>query len=183
MPIARGRKKPSRGFSLIELLVSIAIIAIITATILARYSAFNSTVLLKDLAYEVALSIREAQSFGVSVRGVESNFEQVYGVHFVPGTTTYTLFVDTNENNIYNTGEAITTYNIGNNNKIGAVYTNSTSRDSLDVVFRRPEPDAEYYVNGSSTRVDANHASIEVTAPNGNKHTVLIYPTGQISIE
>lgn len=76
-----------KGFTLIELLISCAIIAVVTAIVLTKYSAFDSTVLLKGVAYEIALSLREAQVKSVSVvrsaSGSDTNaFNYPYGMTF-----------------------------------------------------------------------------------------------------
>lgn len=69
------RKAHARGFTLVELLISIAIITVITAIVVVRYRQFDSTVLLKGAAYEIALALREAQIQSVSaVRDVGNNF-------------------------------------------------------------------------------------------------------------
>lgn len=178
----RRRRLHTGGFSLIELLVSIAILAIITSTILARYTAFNSTVLLKDLAYEVALSLREAQSYGVSVQGDGGQFDRNYGMHFTVGNT-YSFFVDRNANLQYDAGEAISTFTIGNNNFIKGLYVDgsTTSLASMDVMFQRPEPDAILFAGSVLTTYAS--ATIVVGSPNGAIRTVRVYPTGQLSIE
>lgn len=93
----------SRGFTIIEVMVSIAVVAVISALILARYGAFNSTVLLKNQAFEIALDIREAQALAVSVKGGDggsgTEFRQEYGIEFsrVPAggqNSYYTFFLD-----------------------------------------------------------------------------------------
>ena len=75
-----------RAFSLIELLVAVSIFVVISTVILANHSRFNSSVLLGALAYDLALSVREAQVFGTSVREFSSSFQVGYGVHFEIGS-------------------------------------------------------------------------------------------------
>ncbi len=47
---------------------------------LANHERFNSSILLDSLAYDIALSIREAQVYGLSVRGINADFQVGYGV-------------------------------------------------------------------------------------------------------
>lgn len=57
----------SAGFTIIELLITVSIIAVITTVVLVRYVSFDSTVILKNEAYEIALLLRESQAKSVSV--------------------------------------------------------------------------------------------------------------------
>ncbi len=83
-------KKISRGFTLIELIVVMAIMMIVTAVVLYNYKSFNSQTLITNYAYEVAFAIKEAQVYGLSVlkgsaKGFASSkagFQQGYGIHF-----------------------------------------------------------------------------------------------------
>lgn len=171
-----------RGFSLIELLVCIAIITIISVVVLARYKSFNSTILLRDLAYEIALSTREAQVLGISVAGSGGSFSQAYGMHFTIGTT-YILFTDGNANNRYDTGEEASVYTIGQNNQVTDLCGNTTcGLTSLDVLFRRPEPDAIFFTNPTVPSVSSVSVSVGALSYT-NRRTVRIWPTGQISVE
>ena len=77
-----------RGFTLIELLVTISIFVIITGFVLFNQSAFNSSILLSNLAYDLALTIRQAQSFGVSGKYINVStvgIKPIFGVHFEAG--------------------------------------------------------------------------------------------------
>ena len=62
---------------------------------------------MRNLTYDVALSIRQAQTYGISVRkftpsGGSGQFAQGYGVSFqLPSPTTYLIFADANANGHY----------------------------------------------------------------------------------
>ncbi|MDZ4225927.1 MAG: prepilin-type N-terminal cleavage/methylation domain-containing protein, partial [Patescibacteria group bacterium] len=87
---------PSRGFTLTELVVVIAIMALLTGVFLTQQRQFDSTTLLRSLAYSVALSVRQAQTYGVSVRAFSGVFSQAHGIHFSTGNLSeYYLFSDT----------------------------------------------------------------------------------------
>lgn len=180
-PPARPGALRLRGFSLVELIVTIAIIALISAVVLARYGSFNSTVLLNSLAYDVALSVREAQVLGISVRGDDGSFAAPYGMHFTEGTS-YLLFVDRDESGHYDDGEEVSSYVIGQGNAITSLCADSTcGLDTLDVLFERPEPDAIVYTDPASGTVDS--VRVIVGASTGQTRTVRVWPTGQIAVE
>ena len=75
----------NRGFTLIETLAVLGIFVTITLIVFVGNNNFNNTILLTNLAYDVALTTTRAQSYGVSVKqfgtGVES-FNVGYGIHF-----------------------------------------------------------------------------------------------------
>ena len=89
--LCRGNRV--RGFTLIELLVSIGIIGIVTSIVLVRYGSFDSTTILKNAAYDVALALRESQVRSISVvRGSDASFDSAYGISLSTDTDTYTAF-------------------------------------------------------------------------------------------
>jgi prepilin-type N-terminal cleavage/methylation domain-containing protein len=194
MPIfgSNRRLRPhTRGFSLIELLVVIAIIMLISLVMLARYRSFNSSILLRNLAYEIALSTREAQVLGVSVRGapgsITSPFNYAYGMHFSVGTT-YTSFVDRTDNGQYDTdasaSEALSVYTIGQKNRVSDLCVNNTcGYEAVDVLFKRPEPDARFHTSPSVSSVTSVRIIVGPQDPEEtNRRTVRVWPTGQIEV-
>ncbi len=91
-----------KAFTLVELLVAVSIFMIITSVVLVNNSRFNDSVVLKSIAYEFALAIREAQNSALNVRSIDgSGFENGFGI-FIPkaGTTntaestSYVLYSD-----------------------------------------------------------------------------------------
>ncbi|MDO8594705.1 MAG: type II secretion system protein [bacterium] len=84
-----------KGFALVELLIAVTIFGIITTFVLLAYNRVSEQLSLTTLAYELALSFRQAQSYGVSVHQFGGSFDVGYGLHFDPGSnSTYALFAD-----------------------------------------------------------------------------------------
>jgi len=75
-----------KGFTMIELIVVIAIFGILTGITVFNYGKFNNNIIMTNMAYEIALSVREAQVFSLGVRGSnengETSFDIKYGVYF-----------------------------------------------------------------------------------------------------
>ncbi len=84
-----------RGFTLVEMVVVLAIISVITGIALMSQSTFNRSLLLTNTAYTVALSIRQMQSLGLSSRVFDTVQNTGYGVHVAAATPeSYLLFAD-----------------------------------------------------------------------------------------
>ncbi len=91
----------NRGFTLFEMLVSLGIFMLLTSTLLVKNSQFKGNVVIGNTAYQLALTFREAQAYGVNVRGIDPSqsgsymYVTPYGVHFDTATpTSYLLFGD-----------------------------------------------------------------------------------------
>lgn len=98
--------RPARGFTLIEMLVVLAIVIIITAIALSGQSGFSRTVSLNNEAYNIALSIRQAQSYGLSTPCITNQVTHLtncsnhppFGIYLIKAAdplTAYSLYADT----------------------------------------------------------------------------------------
>ena len=68
------------GFSLIELLVVTGVIAVISGLMLVSNSTFGGQILLQNLAYDIALTLRQAQVYGISVQRFGTSYGSSYGM-------------------------------------------------------------------------------------------------------
>lgn len=185
--------KCAKAFTLIELLVSVGIFTFMTAFMVAKYGNFNQSVLLTNLAYDVAVTIRTAQAYGLSVKGAgesvnADSFQYPYGVHFdttAGGNTQFFIFVDNDKDNVYSNGdEKINTLNLKRGAKISGLCIDSncnpdTSIATLDVSFMRPDPTAIIIADGFKS----SYAKIQIQASDGNTRVVSVRENGQISVE
>jgi len=156
------------GFTLIELLVVCAIIVMVAGLVLANQGKFGGQVLLQNFAYDVALSLRQAQVYGISVQrfGAASDrrFNAGYGIYIdhSPPYTQYILFADSHPltpNHRYRersdpddptTGDEVRTrMDIKRGYTISKLCVPATPNaadcypaNALHIIFLRPEPDA-----------------------------------------
>lgn len=198
-------KNSHRGFTLTELLICVAIIGMVTSIVLVKYSSFDSTVLLKDTAYEIALGLREAQIKSVSVVRGDTNFNYPYGMSFSTADAvaqkTYHTFLYENADvdvtpSFDDDAATIHTTNIGRSMQVSDVCINTTGDsdddecdiDRLDISFRRPEFASLFFVDGggydtSSQPAGVEYAKIKVDSTNGGLvFVVKITSFGQISV-
>ncbi len=162
------------------------IIVLITGFVLFRQQGFNSSTLLRSLAYSVALSVRQAQVYGVSVRETAAGtgvFAPGYGVYFAGNANGadqnhYLMFADVNGNGQFVLGEELPRFTIGNGRTTGSDYLiknfcahsilsgdqcgtgTGTPIQWLSIYFRRPNPDACF-----ATSVETGACATAATSP------------------
>jgi hypothetical protein len=157
---------------------------------MANYRSVNSSVMLNTLASKIAISMRQAQVSGLAVmedKGGGNSFGNAYGMNFTAANNTlYLFFSDRNGNKIWNTGETVQTYTLGNGNIIQSLcsttgVTETCGRPQLNITFMRPNPDATLTDATGSPRY--SNVAIIIRAPSGATKKITIWTTGQISIQ
>jgi prepilin-type N-terminal cleavage/methylation domain-containing protein len=195
-----------KGFTLVELIVSIAIFAVMTALVIARYGTFNQNTILTNMAYDMALTMRTAQTYGVSVKsasvsGSADAFGSAYGIRFPSNDGasrthfrlySYSIGTDASGQATYTADpQPITTYTVTQGATISQICfgtdptqctaTKLVNSDQLDIIYRRPNPNAIFMVNNVS--VVQPIAFISVTSQDGTKtETIYVRKNGQISV-
>ncbi len=180
-----------------ELLISVAIIALVTTLVLVRHSSFESTVLLKSAAYDIAIALREAQVKSLSqVRseGSQESFTYSYGLSFVPGNNVYPSFIFKHEEqypyhdctiskdiNDFTLDRSMQVYDV-------CIYIGSVENctvDRLDISFRRPEYKALFFAEGTtdySTTITSAKIKVNSTRGSGEIFVIDVTNLGQISV-
>ncbi len=169
-----------------------AVFVILTGVVLANNSRFGNRIVLQNLAHDIALSIREAQIYGIAVKRYGTNqFDTGYGMHFAPGNS-YELFADVNQNGIWDSGETVKSTTIAAGYQISTICSpdSNCGADRLDILFRRPEPDACISTSGTVTLNSQQlctsaltRATITVTSNRDDHATIVVESSGQISVQ
>jgi prepilin-type N-terminal cleavage/methylation domain-containing protein len=194
-----GLKKA--GFTVIELLVVLGIFAVIMGVAMFNQAGLSSNILLTNLAYETALAVREAQTYGIGVRATEGgNFEKGYGVYFDTDTLNQiVVFGDSDGDNTYaGLTELQSLYEIKNQrgNSIKSVCVGSApncikllDHKKLSIMFKRPNPEATFHIfdiNNSLVLPDPVTGPVSIVVGNADGtscRTVIVEVTGQIRVE
>ncbi|MFA5764228.1 MAG: type II secretion system protein [archaeon] len=199
MFLKKQKRSRSRGFTLIELLISISIFVVLTGVVLFSQNSFDDTILLNNLAYDVALTVRQAQTYGVNGKESSLGTFSAYGVYFDlnpdGSNKSFVLFADTDNSSstasvIYcpaNDPECLQKYTIKRGNYIkklcaGDNATYCYNLPVVSIVFRRPNPGA-YIYDITSFTIPKNYAEIVVASANGAEKTIVVTSVGQIYVK
>lgn len=192
--------KNKRGFTIIELLVSMSIVVVILSVVVFNYRSSGDSLATDSLAQEIAITIRQAQTYGLGVRSTSSGvFTHAYGVHFNPvsNPTTYILFADKlTANGSYDAGsgscgsattECVQIFNMRDGVTITGVCSNSTCYSSgtrsANFTFIRPSTDASIRITGGGSTTNPVNGGVIITSPRGSTATITIQNTGQILVQ
>ncbi len=197
----------SRGFTLTELIAVLAIISVISAVVITSQSNFNKDLLLTNAAYDIALTLRSVQTYGLGSRAVGGAQNVGHGLSFVKATPNeFTHFADIYPlspsqspaarpgNGVYDVsqGEKVLEYQLGNgitikdfcsrsipSNQWRCASDNQASLTALDISFSRPNADPSIRIN-SNDSLTASEACIITTSPQGGERFVSVTASGQI---
>ena len=186
------------GFGLIELIVSISILAIITSVVLVNQNSFNSAMLLRGQAYELALQLRTTQLNAVSAADVSGSgtFRSVYGVHLdtaADSNGTYNIFRDSDDDYFYDMNEEYGLQGIVDGRyEIREIRADGSAvaGGELSIVFQRPNFDARFFngpdlgneVTAGVVEIDIARRGSSGTGPDVLR-TVTVTSAGQISVQ
>ncbi|OJI07842.1 hypothetical protein BK004_00125 [bacterium CG10_46_32] len=164
------------GFTLIDLIISITIFALISTAVLINFNAGSRNDSVRQSANIVVQTLRRAQSMTLSGAELSDGTFPVggYGVRFdaaFPGSIT--LFADIDGNFDYtDASEILDTIVLPKEN----VFSGAT----LNVLFS--SPDADIYFNGATTE---SSKTLSITTPSaGVTQSVIMYRlSGQVRVE
>jgi len=198
-----------QGFTIVEMIVSVSIIAIISSIAVFNHQQFSDMVKLANETQSIALALRTAQVEGLAVREFsrsgDADFESGRGVYIsVDSDNRYVYFADKNQDKQYNgstsscSGECISITALEPRFRIvdlcGKVSgpagdwlctaDGDLSDRSIHISYLRPRPGALFFSSdgsGGNILQDSPRARIEVESPEGKKAWIEIKQTGEIS--
>lgn len=143
------RINSEKSFTLIEILVVVAIIIIILALTLASYRTGNQRLTLKRAVHKLAQDIRKTQEMAMSTKEFQGGIPQggyglVFATYQIAGVDfphLYMIYTYTSDNN---TDDAVETIKLENGVKVSKIFVISggseTEKNSTFFNFIPPEP-------------------------------------------
>lgn len=196
------------GFSLVELLVTIAVMGMVAGMVFTQRASFSQSISLKNVTQEIAVAIRQAQVYGTASRGSGLNDDYqdfTYGMYFdtddafvgdAPLNQQFRMFRDDDGDDGdegYESGDTlIEAYQLPSNMRVlylclngtfGDTSCSSDDRNHLVIRFSRPHPDA---VLTNKNGDDFSHDTAVIVVEeidSGNQRKVIIQSSGYITVE
>ncbi len=173
-----------RAFTLIELMVVIAVVSIVTTVLVVQQNKWNDRLAVNTQIYELALMLRQAQVFSLGVKQNISTpsdpFNVGYGVCLdATITDSYVFFVDNNHDYVCGSGETLETKTLNRGvtiSKICGTYNGAevcssdspTNIRSLHISFFRP--------GSSPSSRTSSQPYVEVLNSSGSRSTNVLLP-------
>ncbi|TFB07961.1 prepilin-type N-terminal cleavage/methylation domain-containing protein [Candidatus Atribacteria bacterium MT.SAG.1] len=169
----------NKGFTMIELLIVIAIISILSSVVFLNWKSGEAGFALQNSAYKLSQDIREMQEMAMEAREMDCGGGDTglsFGVQFKSSWSYYLLFVDCNSNYRQDSGEDFKIINF----EKGVEISNLSPSSFFGIVFTPPDPIT--YIKGSSSGTIAEIILSLEDYPS-RQRTITVNTSGMIEIK
>ncbi len=199
----------SKGFTLVELMITVSIVAVLAGVILLNQSGYSESATLLNLADELSLNIREVQQYGIAVKERtpgSNDFSSGFGVSISllsgGSNVEYIIFNDRNSNGVYDgtwacatdsNSECVRKVQLVGGDYIDSICSitngggNSCNVSRVDINFLRPsvEPTITFFNNGGNSYSPngSTGTKIVLKSISNLSRSVWVYDSGQIFVQ
>lgn len=168
----------SKGFSLVELLVTTAIILILTSLTMPTYRSSNKQLALQRSASKLSQDLRRVQEMAMSTKEVSGSVPYGFGIYFDwLFLNYYILFADLNNNHHRDIGDQdLETIKLESGLRVLTLYPVSV----FSIVFSPPDPTV--WINDSSSGQTAEISIGKESDPSINQK-IIVNNVGLIYVE
>jgi len=174
-----------KGFTLVELMVTVVVIAIVSSALLLSWTPAQKAFNLRHAAFQLADDLRRTQQLSLSTHTFDCDplpAEDYTGfglyLNTSSSTTAYQIFENcSSDNRVWDSGEEKETLNFAQDIEIQSLEKTGVSVSSLSVFFVPPNPDT--YINEEVAGEEA-----KITLTNGSSTAVVkINSSGCIEVD
>lgn len=146
-----------KGFSIIELVVSMSIFALLLAIVLIDFKSAQGKFALERTAYSLSKVARYAQELGMASQEVAGYIPSGgFGIYFSKTGTFNGVFADNDGDGSLSSGEMYYEFKFEKNIILKDLRYVSGYSESASVVFIPPDPQVSFYVKYGETEIKLN---------------------------
>lgn len=190
--MSKKKLKNNSGFTLVEMMVSVAVIVIVSAMSLVSFRSTNNSASSSMAAQKLASDIRMTQGWALSLKDFNgASPEGGWGIYFSKtggDEYKYSFFADKSDNHVCaancgNTTEKYKDVAFLNNIKIIDIKINSVSVNRLHLTFIPPEPEICICENQGDCNSGCSNtnSSVEIELDGGNK--IIVNKYGMVDVD
>ena len=198
-------KNNHTGFSLVELMVVLAIFAIVMSIILNDAPKFRDKTSLDLVSQNIALNIRGAQVFSIGTKIIENDAPQSFGIHLNSGEqSNFILFSNSNSSDDFYSGGSFPTQCPSEGDECLELYrlrgaiiekicfddvcVDDDDNRLIEILYTRPQSEANFCVrtNYVSSSCDNSPSSVRLYITNtrgSERRLITAWKNGQITVE
>lgn len=154
-----------KGFSLLEVLIVVTIVALLASASSGLYSNYNKGVEIKSVAETLLFDLKEMQSKSMVGENDSAGLTVKWGIHFVNGATQYYELFSTPTTYSDVAKKIIFTKYLSK----GLTFTDPATSSTKDIIFNR--------ISGGSTA-----SSVSITS-SGSTKTLSVSTIGNITVQ
>lgn len=183
------------GFTMIEIVIMMAIITAVSAIVLFKFTALNDSAFLNRSTHELALSIRRAQNMALAITQVDvggiGTIPPAYGVRLSQAASDadqYIIFGDVINDFIWNAGDDAMIDGIqffSRSIKVKEITGCAIScPQKINIMFKAPESVMEFHDDSDGTLLSEDTLTIMLTTQAGDlTRKIIVKTSGQVSIK
>ena len=150
LSIFKTKKNNSKGFTLVETIVVVAVVSILSIVMLASHQGSQKQQSVQRAAHQLAGDIRRAQNMAMASVEHEDAIPDGYGIYIEKNDSSYILFADGNGNQKWNSEPPdfmVEEINLPSNVEISDI--SPAPGNHVSIFFEPPDPIT--YINGDSS--------------------------------
>jgi len=178
-------QKRQKGFTLVEILVVTAVIAIISSIMIVNWRKNEGQYQLQRAAQEIAQTIRKAQDYALSGNRMfwsptgEWVVPRYYGVHFERDNPTFFIYGDWIGNEGYQNPEDIQETYV--TLETGIQFDSFGGGNTLDIMFNLPDGITSFSKSGDYVTITIKRTG--KTCPSVYCRNIIVRKTGEVVIQ
>lgn len=139
-----------KGYSLIELLIVLAIVATLTSIVTIRFLQINQKTAVKNATIQLAQIIKDIRSRTLSGQVYSNTTDSNWGLYIDTTTTDLVVFADADGDGVYTSADDSTIVHLDGAVRINRCSINGSVLTTCGVMFTAPGPVASFFTGGTA---------------------------------